>query len=121
MIGTRALLAAGVAAALLSGCSFQNKYEREADRITNAVANNNMQPVQGDLAPNVKLTRVQVAAWSDELSSQGKLVSIKETTAGCTPGYHCFDVKFEKASYVEMLRMDDEGKVTEWHFHAAPT
>jgi hypothetical protein len=115
----RSTCAVTLALAALTACSFQNKYEREADRITRAVMDNNLTPVQGDLAPNVKLTRVQVAAWSDELDAQGKLLSLKETTTNCSSGYHCFDVKFEKHAYVEMLAMDDRGKVTEWRFHMA--
>jgi uncharacterized lipoprotein len=106
------------AALLLAGCSFQNKYEREADKITRAVMANDLAPVQNDIAPGVNLSRVQVAEWSDELSAQGKLESVKETTP-CAPGFHCFDVKFEKHSYREELAMDDQGKVTQWRFKMA--
>jgi hypothetical protein len=108
------------AAAALAACSFQNKYEKEAQNITQAVVNNNLQPVQGDVADGIKITRVQVAAWSDELSAQGKLVSVKEVTENCPAGTHCFDVKFEKHDYVEHMRLDDHGKVVDWNFKMAP-
>jgi len=106
------------AALLLAGCSFENKYEREADKITHAVMNDDLSPIKNDIAPGVKISRVQIAEWSDELSSQGKLESVKETTP-CQPGFHCFTVKFEKATYNEQLAMDDQGKVTDWHFKIA--
>jgi len=119
-VTARSLLALALAAAALAGCSFQNKYEREAQRITEAVMANNLQPVKDDIAPNVKITRVQVAEWSDELNDAGKLISLKESSGSCPVGAHCFDVKFEKHDYVEMLRMDDTGKVVDWRFHMAP-
>jgi hypothetical protein len=108
------------ALAVLAACSFQNKYEKEAQSITQAVMNNNMQPVQSDIADRIKITRVQVAAMSDELNSAGKLVSLKDTTTNCPPGTHCFDVKFETRSYVEHMRLDEEGKVVDWNYVPAP-
>ncbi len=113
-------LAALAAVAALAACSFQNKYEKEAQSITEAVMNNNLQPVHDDIAANVKITRVQVAAMSDELNEAGKLVSIKETTTNCPPGTHCFDVKFEKKAYVEHMRLDENGKVVAWNYVPAP-
>lgn len=106
------------AALLLAGCSFENKYEREADKITHAVMNNDLTPVKNDIAPGVDISRVKIAEWSDELSAQGKLESVKETTP-CDPGAHCFIVKFEKHTYREELAMDDQGKVTHWTFRMA--
>jgi hypothetical protein len=108
------------AIALLAACSFQNGNEREADRITRAVIANDLAPVENDIAKGVTITRVKVAQWSDELSAQGKLISLKETTAGCEPGWHCFEVKFEKHAYVERMRFDENHKVVDWDFHMAP-
>ncbi len=107
------------AAVLLAACSFQNKYEREAEKITRAVMNNDLTPVKNDITPGLNISRVQIAEWSDELSDQGKLESIKENDAGCDPGFHCFDVKFAKSNYHEELAMDDQGKVTQWRFKPA--
>jgi outer membrane murein-binding lipoprotein Lpp len=117
---TRAFFCALTAAIVLAGCSSENKYEREADRITRAVMANDLGPVQKDISPQVQITRAQVAAASDELSQQGKLLSVKETTP-CPAGDHCFTVKFQKHTYREMLRMDDQGKVVAWRFKMAPT
>jgi hypothetical protein len=113
-------LVAVAALCVLAACSFQNKYEKEAQSITEAVANNDMQPVQGDIAPRIKITRVQVAAMSDELADAGKLVSLKETTTNCPPDTHCFDVKFEKRAFVEHMRLDENGKVVDWNYVPAP-
>ncbi|MGA8576298.1 MAG: hypothetical protein WB609_11540 [Candidatus Cybelea sp.] len=113
-------VAAVLVALLAPGCSFQNRNEREADRITRAVAANDLRPVQDDLAKGIAITRVQIAEWSEELDAQGKLLSVRETTASCSPGWHCFDVKFQKHEYVERLRFDENGKVVNWEFHMAP-
>lgn len=103
----------------IAGCSGENKYEREADRVTRAVMNNDLRPVQNDIAKGVTVTRVQVAQWSDELDGQGKLLSVKETT-DCSPGWHCFGVRFQNREYIERMRFDDQGKVVDWQFHMAP-
>lgn len=107
------------AAALLAGCSFQNRYEREATAITQAVIANDLRPVQNDIEPGVKITRVQVAQWSDELNQQGKLLSLKEIATNCPVGAHCFDVRFAKRNYVEVMRLDERGKVVGWSYHPA--
>jgi hypothetical protein len=109
-----------VAAALLASCSFENRNEREADRITRAVIGNDMRPVENDVAKGIAISRVQVAEWSDELNAQGKLLSVKETDTNCAPGWHCFVVKFQKRTYVERMRFDENGKVVNWDFHMAP-
>lgn len=104
---------------MLAGCSFQNRNEREADRITRAVIANDFKPVENDVARDIAMTRVQIAAWSDELKAQGKLLSVKEATANCAPGWHCFEVKFQKHDDVERMRFDKNGKVVNWDFHMA--
>ncbi|HLX26533.1 MAG TPA: hypothetical protein VKR05_06030 [Candidatus Cybelea sp.] len=103
-----------------AGCSFQNRNEREAEKITNAVIANDLRPVQNDIAKGIDITRVQVAEWSDELNAQGKLLSLKETTENCAPGWHCFVAKFQKHTYVERMRLDENGKVVNWNFHLLP-
>jgi len=117
LVGT---LLAFLAAGALAACSFQNGNEREADKITKAVINNDLRPVQEDIAKGVGVTRVKVAQWSDELNDQGKLISVKETNANCEAGWHCFNVKFAKHAYVERMRFDENHKVVNWDFHMAP-
>lgn len=118
MTFARRLLAGSMLAAL-TACAFENGNEREADRITRAVINNDMKPVENDIAKGISITRVKVAEWSDELGAQGKLLSVKETTAGCKSGWHCFVVKLEKHTYLERLRFDENRKVVNWNFHLA--
>ena len=105
----------------LAGCAFQNKNEREADKITRAVINNNVAPVMGDFDPAIKtqITRVRVAELSDELSSQGEYQGLKQTTAWCRTGYLCFDVKFAKRPYHEIMKVGSDGKVQYWWIRAA--
>jgi hypothetical protein len=107
-------------AVALAACSFQNKNEREADQITRAVMNDDLRPVSDDIAKGVTIPRVKVAEWSDELGAQGKLLSLKETPENCEPGWHCFEVKFEKHVYLEHMRLDENGKVVNWNFKMAP-
>jgi hypothetical protein len=109
-----------VASLMLAACSGQNKYEKQADEITRAVMNNDLRPVQDQIAKGISITRVQVAQWSDELNGQGKLISVKEVTTGCAPGWHCFNVQFQKHAYTERMQLDDTGHVVNWQFHIAP-
>ncbi|MHB8145653.1 MAG: hypothetical protein ACYDGM_00125 [Vulcanimicrobiaceae bacterium] len=106
------------ASAVLAGCSFQNTYERDAQSFTTAVINNDLRPVQSQIAPGIQITRVQVAQWSDELGAQGKLESLKETTTDCPPAAHCFIVKFARSTYKEEMRLDDKGRISAWRFHS---
>ena len=114
------LLACALALLSLAACA-GNRDDAQADKITRAVINNDMSPVMNDLDPAIKgqITRVRVAELSDELNDQGKLLSIKETQQNCKPGWHCFDVKFQKRNYVEHMQMDDQNKVVNWYFRPA--
>lgn len=115
------VLALALAALSIAGCSFQNKNEREADKITRAVLANNVAPVMGDFDPAIKgqITRVRVAELSDELSAQGEYQGLKESTAWCRAGYVCFDVKFAKRPYHEVMQFTPDGKVKYWWIRAA--
>ena len=112
------LIALAVLVAVTSGCSFQNADEKEAQKITTAVMANDLGPVKDDISPGVNITRVKVAEWSDELNQQGKLKSLKENPT-CSPGFHCFDVVFEKRNYTEQMQRDEKGKILKWSFHMA--
>lgn len=106
-----------VAAVLLAGCSFQNKYEREAQAVTQAVLNNDLRPVQNDIAPGIAITRVQIAEWSDQLNAQGTLKSVVERPKSCPVGIHCFLVTLTKGSDIEQMRLDENDKIVGWRFH----
>ena len=113
----RSSIALGLAVIALAGCSFENKYEKEADKMTRAVMADNLDSVKNDLVPNAGITRSQLANWSDELNQQGKLESVKEVTPCQPAGSHCFDVKFEKNMYAERLLLNDQDKIVSWRFH----
>jgi PBP1b-binding outer membrane lipoprotein LpoB len=107
-------------AILLSGCSTKNRYEREADKITNAVIADNMGPVFNDFDSSAQPTirRVAVARLADELNSQGKFLGVQEVQVQNEgPTTHTFNAKFEKHMYTETMILDDDGKVREWHIH----
>jgi hypothetical protein len=112
-----ALVAIALLLAVASGCSFQNKYEKQAQQITEALIANDMTPVKDEI-PAGALTRVQVAEFSDELNSYGKLKSVKENPTNCPASLHCFDVQFEKRLVDETMLVDDKGKVAKFDFHA---
>jgi len=117
----RRLTAVALLAVALSACSFQNKNEREADKITKAVMANDVRPVMDDFDPAIKssITRVRVAQLADELADQGKYKGLKENDQGCRTGYVCFDVDFEKRPYKEVMKVGSDGKVQSWYIHAA--
>ncbi|MBV8363105.1 MAG: hypothetical protein JO193_00915 [Candidatus Eremiobacteraeota bacterium] len=113
----------------LAGCSTKNRYEREADKITQGVISNNMGPVINDFDTSARMsvTRVAVARLSDELNSQGKYQGLQEVAVqNETPNTHTFNAKFEKHTYTELMVLDDDGKVRRWTIHmqyptASPT
>jgi hypothetical protein len=114
-------LAVALALLSLAACGGANPNEREADKITRAVISNNMNPVLGDFDPAIKgdITRVRVAELSDELNAQGEYQGLKQTTTWCRTGYLCFDVKFAKRPYHEVMKVGSDGKVQFWRIHAA--
>ncbi|MDQ6930580.1 MAG: hypothetical protein M3126_07950 [Candidatus Eremiobacteraeota bacterium] len=123
---SKSVCALAALAVLLAGCSFKNKSEKEADRITQAVIANNMDPVMKDFDSQLraKITPIRVAQYSTELRDAGKYKGIKEVAAATsTPGEHDFEATFDKHVYTEVMVLDDDGHVRAWHFHvkdAAP-
>ena len=110
------LVAAALLIAMTTACSFQNSYEKKAQRVTEALIANDMTPVKDEIPAGV--TRVQVAEYSAELSGYGKLKSVKEDPAGCPSGMHCFDAQFENRLVRERMTIDDKGKIAYFHYHA---
>jgi len=111
-----ALVSAVVA---LAGCSFQNNYEKEADKITRAVLADDTRAIAAEFDPSMQsqITLVKVAELSQELNDAGKYGGVKENDQNCPPAMHCFDVKFEKRPYREMLQLNDKQKVATWYVH----
>jgi len=102
-----------------------NKDEALAERVTVAIMHNDMAPVADDFSPTtrVKLSNRQtVARLSDDLNGLGKLQSLKEDTpAASAAGYHHFQVQFEKATWVEDITYDADGKILGFHVRAPAT
>lgn len=60
--------------------------------------------------------RAAVGRLSDQLNALGKLKGVHETTAkDVQGGRHRFNVEFEKATWVEDLVLDSDGKVAAFH------
>lgn len=108
-----------LASLALAGCSFKNTYEKEADKITRAVIADDTRAVAAELDPGLasQVTAVKVAQLSDELKAAGDYQGIKENDQNCPAAKHCFDVKFSKFPYREVLEMNDRQKVTSWYVH----
>jgi hypothetical protein len=119
--GPKRMLALAAIALLITGCSFKNGSEKEADKITKAVVANNMDPVMKDFDSQLraKITPIAVAEYSTELRQQGAYKGIKEVpaAANATPGEHDFVATFEKHNYTEVMVLDDDGHVRSWKFH----
>jgi len=101
----------------------ENRYERMADAITQALAHNDMAPVQRDFnaidRPELQ-NRARVGALSDLVGAMGAFKGSKENTPqGLDPGYHQFVETFAKGTLVEKYKLDADGKIT--HFHIGPT
>ncbi|HZT13521.1 MAG TPA: hypothetical protein VFA29_11985 [Candidatus Baltobacteraceae bacterium] len=114
------LLACALALLSLAACA-GNRDDAQADKITRAVINNDMSPVMNDLDPAIKgqITRVRVAELSDELNAQGTYQGLTRDTSWCRTGYICYDVKFSKRPYHEVMKVGSDGKVQYWWIRAA--
>lgn len=100
----------------------ENRYERTARELTQAVQNN-------DYSAVAKLENVQTAAdmgrgrlghAADVLAPLGRVRRVRETTpSGDPPRVHEFDVRFDRGTVHETIQFDPEDKV--YHFqYGAP-
>ena len=113
------------AAALLSGCFGPNHNERLADRVTSAIVANDMRPVSKEFNAIVRPKledRASVGRLSDELNALGAFKGAHETTPHEAPaGKHTFSARFEKATWVEDMTLDQDGKIASFHVHRPST
>jgi len=96
-----------------------NRYEHLADRVTTAIANNNMKPVEGEFnalrRPQLE-DRGKVGRLSDFVNAEGAFKGVKEDTpAGSQAGYHHFIAHFAKGDLAEDLTVDADGKIADFH------
>lgn len=99
-----------------------NPSERLATRVTVAIVNNDMRPVENDFnaIPREQLkNRAKVGMLSTDLNELGKLKAIKEDTPStAATGYHHFAAQFEKGTWEEDMTYDSVGKIRSFHVHA---
>lgn len=103
----------------------ENKAERLATDVTQAIAKNDMRPVEKDFnalrRPQLE-DRAKVGRLSNDVIALGALKSIKEDTPKDSPaGYHHFTAQFDKATWVEDLTLDGDGKISAFHIHDPAT
>jgi hypothetical protein len=98
-----------------------NVNEQVATQITNAVIANNMQPVANDFNAITREKvedRGTVGQLSQQLNDLGKLESLKEDTPKeAEPRYHRFVVRFDKATWIEDMTYDLDGKIKSFRIH----
>lgn len=105
---------------VLLGCGGENANEKLADRVTQAIINNDVKPVEQDFnaLTRPKLTRGAVGRLSDQLNALGKFQRTHETTPkDAASGRHVFEAVFDKATWHEDLTLDEDGKIAAYHIH----
>jgi hypothetical protein len=117
-----AVFAVVVAAVVLRMCSpGLNKYERIADRLTDAIQRGDVAAVQKleNAGTAADMSRARLGAATDKFIALGKVKSVKEDTpVGDATRVHEFDVTFEKGKIHEKIEFDPEDKV--FHFRWDP-
>ena len=99
----------------------ENRYEKIAHELTQAVQNNDMAAVQKleNSETAAEMTRARLGRASDQLAPLGKIKRVKEVTPpNGPPRVHEFDVTFEKGAAHEQITFDPQDKV--FHFHEQP-
>ena len=117
-----AVLAVLVAALVLRMCAGgENKYEKIAHRLTEAIARGDVAAVQKleNSGTAADMSRARLGAATDKFMALGNLKSVKENTpAGDAPRVHEFDATFDKGKIHEKIEFDPEDKV--FHFRWDP-
>lgn len=114
----RGLLACCILA--LAACSGENANEKLAARVTQAIVDNDVKPVEKDFnaLTRPKLTRGAVGRLSDQLNALGKFERVHETTPkDASGGRHTFDAVFDKAAWREEMTLDEDGKIAAFYIH----
>jgi hypothetical protein len=108
--------ALALSALAMGGCFGPNQYEKQADLVTKAIIANDMRPVEKDFNALVRPkldSRARVGALSDELVALGAFKGAKENTPANAPARsHKFEAAFEKATWVECMSYDEDGKIS---------
>jgi hypothetical protein len=101
----------------------ENKYEKIAAGVTQALQANDLAAVQkyqnAETATQVNRARVGHAA--DVLGPLGKLKSVKETTPkDAPPRVHEFDLAFQNGNVHETMKLDPQDKIVRFNYNVVP-
>src|ERR1700686_5344196 len=99
-----------------------NPNERLATRVTAAIVNNDMHPVEAAFVPANKAKledRMLVGRLSQDLNDLGKFKRVREDTPqNSAAGYHHFQAEFSKGTWEEDMTTGSDGKIVSFHVHA---
>jgi hypothetical protein len=102
----------------------ENRYEKIAHQLTEAVQNNDLAAVQklenSEIA--AEMSKARLGKASDALGPLGKIKRVKEVAApGAAPRVHEFDVTFDRATVREQIQFDPADKVFSFHYDKPTT
>ncbi|HEY4442265.1 MAG TPA: hypothetical protein VGN14_17525 [Candidatus Elarobacter sp.] len=113
-----AVVAVLVVALVLRMCAGgENKYEKIAHELTQAIANGDVAAVQRleNSGTAADMSRARLGAATDKFTALGKIERVHEDTpATDPPRVHEFDVTFAKGTVHEKIELDPQDKV--FHF-----
>jgi len=117
-----AVLGVIVVALVLRTCAgAENKYEKIAHQLTQAIQNGDVAAVQKleNSGTAADMPRARLGAATDKFSALGKIKRVKEHTPPTDPPrVHEFDVTFDKGAVHEKIEFDPQDKV--FHFRWDP-
>ncbi len=116
VVGLIVLLAI-VAIRLIFG-HHENKYERIATAVTQALAKNDVAAVkQYQNAETATLVTASVVGrGADALAPLGALAAVKQTAAADDTRVHQFDVRFAKGTMHETIKFDPDDKIVSFRY-----
>ena len=111
------VLLIGIALRLVFG-HHENKYERLAGDVTQALQKNDVAAVKryqnAETATHVTASRVGRGA--DTLAPLGTMKGVKETSVDADTRVHQFDVRFDKGSVHETVKFDPDDKIVSFRY-----
>lgn len=97
----------------------ENRYEKIAHGMTQALQSNDLTGVQKyqNAETATSVNRARVGRGADQLSPLGKLKKVKENTpAGDGDRVHEFDLAFDKGTVHEKMKLDPQDKVVRFQY-----
>lgn len=97
----------------------ENRYEKIAHGMTQALQNNDVSGVQKyqNAETATQVNRARVGRGADQLAPLGKLKKVKENTpAGDADRVHEFDLTFANGTVHEKMKLDPQDKVVRFQY-----